>query len=133
MRIVDHASSARKGRQQFADAVIAVEGVSERHLSVELVVVTAPFANPHEISRLLEFGDDSLGCTLCDLHAGRNITQPDRRILRQTHENVRVIREKSPMRHHPILGKCDLPVHKMISRKPIRVMVFVFCESDIGR
>ena len=112
--------------EQFPDAMVAVERVPKRHCGVELVAVAPPLSNPFEVSGLFQFGHDALCGSLRNSDLSGDIPHPHVRVLRHTHQHVRVVREKGPSSHD-----ATVPRSKLILLNIIQDCKYLLCYSCI--
>ena len=110
--------------------MVAVQGVAEWHCGVELVAVAATFADPIEVARVLEFGDDALGSTLRDSNKFRKISEADVRVVGDAEEHVRVVGEECPVRHSADLSGVDRKRY-LHTRIRIQITCYGFPVLDV--
>jgi hypothetical protein len=80
-----------KEADQVADGAMAVLGVAERELRVDVVAVAAPVARGGQVAGLLEVLDD-LGCgSFGDGDLEGDVAEPDRRVGGDGLEDVGVV------------------------------------------
>lgn len=82
--------------EQFADPDVFFERVAEVGGAVDAVVVVATDALAADHAGFLQIRDDALGGALSDADLPRDLAQRSIRLLRETHEYVRVIGQKRP-------------------------------------
>ena len=73
-----------------------LEGVPQRAVALDDVVVPAPAALPDQHAGLLELPEDALDRALGDTHRRRDVAHARVGVPRDAHERVRVVTEKSP-------------------------------------
>jgi hypothetical protein len=86
-------------REDFADGGLAGAGLGQRQVSLDLIAVTAAVFLLHHIASVGEIGDDAVGAALGDAQAGRDVAQPDARLVGNTQQHPGVISQETPSRH----------------------------------
>jgi hypothetical protein len=71
---------------------MAMHGMAERKLSVDLVAIATPHSGSRQIARFLEVTDDRCGCSFRYSHIGRNVADSGGWIGVDALQHVRVIR-----------------------------------------
>ena len=103
-----------------------IQGVPQRTVRVEPVGVAPPDPLPGQVPLLLKLTDDALRRTLGHPHQARDVPQQNLRVGCHAQQNMGVIGEKGPLRHHPILPFHPTRFRIRIYRITIRAMFFVF-------
>ena len=89
--------------EHLADRALTVRRPGQWEVLLDLVAVTTPVPLLDDVPGGGEVGDDAVRAAFGDAERGRDVAEPDSRIVRDRHQRTRMIRQKAPLRHSPIL------------------------------
>jgi hypothetical protein len=91
--------------EHLADRALAVRGSGQRKVLLDLVAVPTTVTFFDDVSGGREIGDDAVRAAFGDAECGRDVTEPDPRVVRDGNEGARDSSESS-VRHGQITIAC---------------------------
>ena len=80
--------------EDLADGGSPGAGLGHRQAGLDPVAVAAAVLLPDHVAGLGEIGDDAVGAALGDAQAGRDVTQPRARVVREAQQHPGVLVRK---------------------------------------